>query len=168
MKSMRLLFGLLCFLGCCLPGTSKAGGYKITKVIEVGPAAWVPFQGPLHWSPDGTMLAYFANNYLMISDTLGNTREVKKIDMYPHRCKWVSEDQIGVRLKKKISDDSTLLRLVVIDVGSGRERVVQECMRTSLSRFQAADPRHHIPDLMPGRSSYLLKRLRSTHGLNTT
>ncbi len=34
----------------------------------------------------------------------------------------------------------------------------------ALSGFQAADLRYHIPDLTPGRSSYLLKRLR-THGL---
>ena len=34
-----------------------------------------------------------------------------------------------------------------------------------LSGFQAADLRHHISDLTPGRSSYLLKRLH-THGLS--
>ncbi len=34
----------------------------------------------------------------------------------------------------------------------------------AISGFRAADLRAHIPDLTPGRSSYLLKRLR-THGL---
>ena len=34
----------------------------------------------------------------------------------------------------------------------------------SISGFRAGDLRKHIPDLSPGRASYLLKRLR-THGL---
>jgi hypothetical protein len=108
-------------------GLSFAASYKVTKVIEVGPAAWVPFTGPLRWSPDGTMLAYFANNYLMISDTLGKSREVKWIDIgiTPKRFEWVSDEKIAINLPKYRLPDSTLYNTItVIDVNTGQDTIV--------------------------------------------
>jgi hypothetical protein len=124
---MRTLV-MTCLLAAGLfHGLSFASGYEVTKVIEVGPAAWVPFTGPLRWSPDGTMLAYFANNYLMISDTLGNSREVYKIDIgiTPRRFEWVSNDKIAINLPKYKLPDSTLYKTItVVDINTGQDTVV--------------------------------------------
>jgi hypothetical protein len=117
-----------------------AAGYKVTKVIEVGPAAWVPFTGPLRWSPDGTMLAHWANNYLKISDTLGNVRDVKAIDsgVMLRRYEWVSNDKIGVMLAKRFDLDSNFYTLMVIDINTGQDTVVEQ---------YKVNPRKRVPDM---------------------
>ncbi|MFH1374745.1 MAG: hypothetical protein ABII79_13220 [bacterium] len=120
---------VIMLLGGLIVGSVPASGYKITKVIEVGPVAWVPFTGPLRWSPDGTMLAYFVNNYLMISDTLGNTREVKSIDIgiSPRRFEWVSNDKVAINMPKRRESDSTLYKTItLVDVNTGQETIVAE------------------------------------------
>ena len=63
--------------------------YKITKVVEIGPADEGFMSWPLRWSPDGKWLAYFHNGYLTLSDTLGNSHQVKKIDFFPRRYEWI-------------------------------------------------------------------------------
>ena len=83
MKNLNLIVMSL-LLGICwgLIGCSaSAGDYTIEKVVEIGPADWVPFLGPIRWSPDGTIISYFSQEYLMISDTLGNKRQVIRVDM---------------------------------------------------------------------------------------
>jgi hypothetical protein len=119
--------GFVVGLGALLSTVGSTAGYEITKVIEVGPAAWVPFTGPLRWSPDGTMLAYFANNYLMISDTLGNSREVKSIDIgiTPRRFEWVSNDKVAINLPKYELPDSTLYNTItLVDINTGQDQIV--------------------------------------------
>ena len=133
---MRLLLTVL-ITAIIIYSPCLAGGYKITNVIEVGPAAWVPFSGPLRWSPDGSQIAFFAKSHLLVSDTLGNTREVKKIEMYPHRHHWVSDTQIAIMLKKNLPADSVYYRLVLVDVESGNETVLEECYRGTTSKSQA-------------------------------
>jgi len=112
-------------------GAVSAAGYKVTKVIEVGPAATViGMSGSVKWSPDGTMLAYFANNYLMVSDTLGNSRQVAAIpEQYPVRAEWASGTEFAVRLKGEQRSDSTLYQLLVYDIESGESRLVDEYWR---------------------------------------
>lgn len=111
-----------------LHGVSFGTSYKVTKVIEVGPAASVPYVGgPLKWSPDGTMLAYFANNYLMISDTLGNSREVWKIDIgiTPRRFEWASNDKVAINLPRHRASDSALYKTItVVDINTGQDEIV--------------------------------------------
>ncbi len=124
---MRLL--LTFFLLAITPFHSSAFGasYKVTKVIEVGPAAWVPFTGPLRWSPDGTYLAYFAYNYLMVSDTLGNSRKVWKIDegTTPRRFEWASNDKVAINLPRRLTSDSTVYKTItLVDINTGKDEVV--------------------------------------------
>jgi len=122
----RFVTTLLLTVGL-LPGVSLATSYKVTKVIEVGPAAQVSYASPLEWSPDGTMLAYLANNYLMVSDTLGNSREVYKIDIgiRPRRFEWASNDKIAINLPRYRLPDSALYNTItVVDVNSGQDMIV--------------------------------------------
>jgi hypothetical protein len=138
----RLVFGFL--LTFALTGlTPLAARYKVTRVIEVGPAVPLLTGGALKWSPDGTMLAYFADNYLMISDTLGNSRQVAPIapPMFPARAEWVSNNEFAVSLNDREHHDSALYQLVVYDVTTGAERLVDEYWRTAWT-------------LMPGHESY--------------
>jgi len=132
---MRVLIITLLLLAGLFHGLSFGAGYKITKVIEVGPAASVPYVGgPMKWSPDGTKLAYFAHNYLMISDTLGNSREVWKIDIgiTPRRSEWVSNDKVAINLPKRRASDSALYKTItVVDVNTGQETTVAEWQTVS-------------------------------------
>jgi len=125
---MRVLILTLLLLAGLFNSLSYAAGYKVTKVIEVGPAASVPFVGgPLKWSPDGTKLGYFANNYLMISDTLGNSRQVWKIDIgiTPRRFEWVSNDKVAINLPKRRESDSALYKTItLVDVNTGQDEVI--------------------------------------------
>jgi len=124
---MRVFISTLLLTVCLLCTTTTALDFEITKVIEVGPAAWVPFTGPLRWSPDGTKLAYFAHNYLMISDTLGNSQEVMKIDsgITPHRFEWVSNDKIAINMPQRRKSDSTLIKTItMIDIATGEDEIV--------------------------------------------
>jgi len=93
-----------------------ADGYKVTKVVEVGPAAWIPFTGPIKWSPDGENIAYFANNYLMISDTLGIRQEILYIDsgITPRRFEWVSDEDIAINLPKYTELDSNFINSIIL------------------------------------------------------
>jgi len=124
-------------------GSTHAADYEITEVIEIGPAAQVLSHGSVKWSPDGTMLAYFADNFLMISDTLGNSREVVSIpDMYPFRFQWVSNHEIVASLKEsERRSDSTLYQLTLWDIDSGSKTIIQEVWRTRSS-------------LQPGKTCY--------------
>jgi hypothetical protein len=83
------------------------------------------------------MLAYFANNHLMISDTLGNSREVAPIQqgLYPIRAEWASAGEFAVCLEDRDRRDSALFRMVVYDVATGAERVVDEYYWTQWSHL---------------------------------
>jgi hypothetical protein len=108
-------------------GLSFAASYKVTKVIEVGPAAQVSYAAPLKWSPDGSMLAFLANNYLMVSDTSGHIREVKAVEIgiTPRRFEWVSNDKVALNLRNRSSSDSALYNtLTVVDINTGLENVI--------------------------------------------
>lgn len=133
---MRLILTFLT-LALIIASTSLAGGYKITDVIEVGPAAWVPYLGPLKWSPDGTKLAYFANEYLMVSDTLGSSRAVMALDMYPYRCAWISNTEMAIRLASHRGRGATHYKMIVVDVNTGLSTVLLECDRTDTSLREA-------------------------------
>jgi hypothetical protein len=141
-EDMRTLLKVTVVFALVGAATSAAAGYKVTKVIEVGPAVSLLNGGALKWSPDGTMLAYFANNHLMISDTLGNSRQVAPIGVFsPMRAAWVSNSEFAVNLADRRRTDSVLYRLVVFDIDDGSQREVRQCWETRWS-------------LLPGHSGF--------------
>jgi len=106
---------------------SFALDYVIKEVIEIGEADFVPFLGPVKWSPDGSQLAFIKNGILKISDTLGNVREVGKLDMAPHSFDWVSENQIAVSMRAYPGPSiNTEEKLVLMDTQTGRITSVHE------------------------------------------
>ncbi|MCX6827813.1 MAG: hypothetical protein NT002_00800 [candidate division Zixibacteria bacterium] len=119
-----IIIGLL--LGICwgLIGCSaSAGDYTIEKVVEIGPADWVPFLWPIKWSPDGTKISYFYNGYLMISDTLGHSRQAWKVNTFPLKYEWLSNDEIFVH-QRFLGGNRTIVRLSIVDINTGQERVL--------------------------------------------
>lgn len=131
MKTTLIGLVLLMIVGV---SQGQAGGYKVTRVIEVGPAASVQAGGSVKWSPDGTQIAFFAHNHLMVADTLGNSRRVAAIsDAYPVRAEWASDTEFAVRLKGEKRADSTLYQLMVYDVESRKSRLLDEFWRHSRS-----------------------------------
>ncbi|MGH8016102.1 MAG: hypothetical protein ACREBV_07925, partial [Candidatus Zixiibacteriota bacterium] len=114
-----------------LPYTGFGLDYTIKEVIEVGEADFVPFLGPLKWSPDGTMIAFTKGGVLKVSDTLGNVREVAKLKMGAHRFDWLSNDRIAVQLKAYPGPVmSTENKIILIDVTTGIETSVHEYKTT--------------------------------------
>lgn len=93
------------------------------KLIEIGPADWEPMDKPLKWSPTGAMLSYFNDDFLMISDTLGNNHRVDSIDLKPYRYEWLSDDQIIVNLRALRGNIDTM-KIVIIDANSGDESIL--------------------------------------------
>lgn len=76
-------------------GSSVYAGYRVERVVEIGPGGG-PIVGTMQWSPDGTQLAYFADGYLMVSDTLGNSRQVVKLEGRVRRFVWLDNDRVAV------------------------------------------------------------------------
>jgi dipeptidyl aminopeptidase/acylaminoacyl peptidase len=141
MKRLLILIGVQ--VVCLLMAAHVWAGYRVTKVIEVGPAISFFAGGALKWSPDGTKLAYFANGYLFVSDTLGISQQVASIPqpMYPRGAEWVSDSELAVDLRAFQQPDSSLCQLTVYDIETGHSRVVEQFWRTRWT-------------MMPGHTSY--------------
>ncbi|MEE8404170.1 MAG: hypothetical protein V3S17_02140, partial [candidate division Zixibacteria bacterium] len=97
---MKPRFLTLLLLIMLIRSHSSALDYEITSVIEVGEADFHPYLSPVIWSPDGTMLAFTKGGIIKVSDTLGNVRDIIKLDMPIHRWDWVSDKQIAVSMRK--------------------------------------------------------------------
>lgn len=110
-KSIIALTMLLLFISCyCF-----AKDYNINKVIEVGQSDLAPISSPLKWSPDGTKLAYFFNQSLYLSDTLGNSREITHFDLFAHRFEWLSDFEIVIHLQN-YSSEPLFHKLIKVDI----------------------------------------------------
>lgn len=103
-----------------------AADFEVTKVIEVGPADEGFMSWPLRWSPDGKWLAFFRGDRLMLADTLGGTKEVKRLDLGPRRFEWVSNEEIAGYFDQGTIPDSSIQRISIIDVTDGAETVLEE------------------------------------------
>ncbi|RKX26270.1 MAG: hypothetical protein DRP45_03955 [Candidatus Zixiibacteriota bacterium] len=129
---MKVLLIALVGVLAVTASSTLAADYEITRVIEVGPAKTAGCAVSVRWSPDGTMLAYFANNHLMISDTLGNSHEVSSIhDLSPYRHEWVSDQDIAVRLEDRSrKTDSALNQLILYNIATGDEVIMEVYWKT--------------------------------------
>lgn len=122
---MKPRFLALLLLIMLISSHSRALDYEITSVIEVGEADFHPYLSPVIWSPDGTMLAFTKGGVIKISDTLGNVRDIIKLDMPIHRWDWVSDEQIAVYMRKFTGQGiSTIEHLSTIDINLKREAPV--------------------------------------------
>ncbi len=110
-----------------------AADFEVTKVVEIGPADLVPFLGPLKWSPDGTMISYFSKGYLMISDTLGNTHQVRKVESMPRVYEWVSDSLICIDSQTDFRRAGEISDKVMINVYDGTERTAQDFFQELVS-----------------------------------
>jgi hypothetical protein len=106
---------------------ASALDYEIMKIVEIGPADWVPMQGPLKWSPDGSKLAFFHRGELSIADTTGKIRGIKKFDLVPHLFEWISNDEISIYLRAKEGIGQN--KLLLININSGQETDIVEFVR---------------------------------------
>ena len=88
-----------------LTASGRALDFEIKEVIKVGPIYGFALYPPMLWSPDGTMLAYFANNCLMIADTLGHARQAAKVEMVPDRFCWAGNGEVIVKEVVRSSRD---------------------------------------------------------------
>ncbi|GEM_PF-1703676 len=103
-----------------------AADFEVTKVIEIGPANQGFMSWPLRWSPDGKWLAFFRGDRLMLADTLGGTKEVKRLDLGPRRFEWVSNEEIAGYFDQGTIPDSSIQRILIIDITDGAETVLEE------------------------------------------
>jgi hypothetical protein len=113
----------LCIL-FSIKGTAVS--FEITDVVEVGRIFGGGMYRPAQWSPDGTMLAYFHDGHLLVSDTLGNSRIVTEIELAPHGYEWVSNEEIVLHQRKQDTNLVMWNRLIRIDIGSGEKTVLEE------------------------------------------
>jgi hypothetical protein len=116
------------------PEVSLAADYEIVKVIEVGPCDGGPMSWPLKWSPDGTKLAYFYNNSLYISDTLGHSTEVTHFDLYPYSYEWLSDYEVIIHIMNNPVPQPH--KLVKVDVKTGQVTVLEEFTRRLGIRYE--------------------------------
>jgi hypothetical protein len=112
---------------------SSAQDFKIEKVVEIGPADWVPLLWPIKWSPDGTKISYFNKGYLMISDTLGNSHQVMKVDMMPFRYEWVSNEEIAITFKGQEKAGAIPYKLSLFNIDNASETVLEQFLRNGSS-----------------------------------
>ena len=106
---------------------SFALDYEITSVIEVGEADFHPYLSPVIWSPDGTMLAFTKDGVIKISDTLGNVRDIIKLDMPIHNWAWVSDKEIAVHMRRFTGNGpETVEELSLINILANSKSVVHK------------------------------------------
>ena len=96
--------------------TTMSADYEITKVIEVGPCTGEPSLTPLRWSPDGKYVAYFLNGTLMLSDSLGNSSAITKLDYSPRMFEWLSNNELIINIFKRLSESVVDYKLIQVDV----------------------------------------------------
>ena len=164
MKTGKLSFILACLLivFALSVGSVSAGEYEITRIIEVGPAQPVPMTWPLKWSPDGTKLAFFNNNTLFLSDTLGNCKEIVTLDLTPHRYAWLSNNEIILKLMDN-EIRLKLFRLVKLDINTGIMITLEEYYSKMGTRLKNNPKSFDGPGLtIEGRVFYRTNIQRST------
>jgi hypothetical protein len=113
-------------------GMVSGGGYKITKVIDVGPADIGPMVWPFKWSPDGIHLAYFSGGALNVCDTLGKNYGVFSFDLSVHRYEWLSDYEIlihGFRDTAVSGRPAYYNRLAELDILNGNQTILEEYFR---------------------------------------
>jgi hypothetical protein len=119
LASIALALFLLC---------TNSSGYEVTKVIAVDSADSRPAKEAARWSPDGTQLAYFKQGRLMLSDTLGNVRQVTTERFGVHLYEWLSNSEIVLTDRQFPGDRSSIFKVVHINLESGQATVLDECV----------------------------------------
>ncbi|SYZ72347.1 hypothetical protein TRIP_C20462 [Candidatus Zixiibacteriota bacterium] len=117
---------ILTFVILIIASAAMAGKYKIDRLINVAPANWIPKNGPVKFSPDGSQVAFFYRGYLYISDTLGLEHQASlDSTIYPVRYEWLSNDEIILQ-RQILRNTTAVRRLCVINIDSGEERTILE------------------------------------------
>ena len=131
--------------------------YKITKVVEIGPADPVPFIGPLKWSPDGQWISYFHKGYLMLSDTLGQSHQVCKMEMMPWKYEWLSNNEIVIHSKISRNGQSHF-KLSIIDISTEGENIIIDKTESWQDQVEKDLPSYDGPrKTLEGNVLYLAK-----------
>jgi hypothetical protein len=107
---------------------AKSSAYEITKVIAVDSADSRPAKEAARWSPDGTQLAYFKQGRLMLSDTLGNVRQVTTERFGVHLYEWLSDSEIVLTDRQFPGDRSSIFKVVHVNLESGQATVLDKCV----------------------------------------
>jgi hypothetical protein len=107
----------------------RAIDFTITEIVPVGPYYGGGMYRPAQWSPNGTMLAYFSDGKLLVSDTLGNSRTVTEIELAPHRYVWASDDEIVLFQRTFDTGHVIINRLSRVNIDSGEESVIAQYTR---------------------------------------
>ncbi|MDD5425725.1 MAG: hypothetical protein PHN52_04490 [candidate division Zixibacteria bacterium] len=128
--------------------------YEIKEVIEIGPLNRATYD-PIKWSANDSLVSYFANGYLMLTDTLGNKREVAKLDMDPHCVEWLSWKEIVVSLKR-IEKMLTKKKLIRFNIDTGEQEIIDECQWRVGHPTSLEDPSYQGPYLtLEGNAYYI-------------
>ncbi len=112
---MKRIFVFLILLTGLAFFRADAADYRITREIDVGPMVGGVTMGPLKWSPDGLNLAYISRDVLVLSDTLGNTRQSVTFDMPAYRMEWLSKYELVIELSRS-EGNKDYHRLVKVDI----------------------------------------------------
>ena len=143
---MRVVLAVMAVVFLAAHGLCLGAGYEITKVIEVGPLNRSPMIGPMKWSPDGNQVAYFAFDYLMLTDTLGKAKQVCKLDGNRRRFEWLSDREVLICTRQEY-EDTIQYKLVQVDVTTGDQSVIRQ-YRKGLGQYAG-------PDQTPFNGPYL-------------
>jgi len=122
---MRLFVATFLLVSGLLAAFCGAADIKVAEVIEIGPCGGGPLFRPVKWSPDGSMIAYFNGQKLMVADTLGKTREVFTIDYVARPFEWISDSEIVVYQREFNNNPYRMHKLSIITL-SGTETVLAE------------------------------------------
>ncbi len=138
---MRKLVSMLLGMAIVVSHTnSSAAELVITKVLEVGPGRSSLYEEPLKFSPDGSLLSYFSGRTLMVSDTLGNTREILQMDSNPIFYQWLNDNELVVMEHRRLGRGSDYRRMVQIEVSSNTMQVLAEHTRPPFGQTATTEP----------------------------
>jgi hypothetical protein len=124
---MFLLFAFVSEIG-------YADDYEIIQVFKVGPCSGGTSIGPVKWSPDGTKISYFHESSLYISDTLGNNRKIRKLELPIQRYEWLSNYEIVIHLRD-FTTKSGINKLIKLDINDSSVSVLEKYKRFFGGRY---------------------------------
>jgi hypothetical protein len=140
---MRLFVAAFLVMVGLIGGPCLAADVKVAEVIEIGPCGGGPLFRPVKWSPDGSMIAYFNGQKLMVADTLGKAREVFTIDYVARPFEWISDSEIVLYQREFNNEPYRMHKLSIITL-SGIETVLAEekVPKSNISSKPSFSPPH--------------------------
>jgi hypothetical protein len=159
-KTIVVLTVVVLGLGVWPATTGRSSDYQVSQVIVIGPGPAGPLFRPIKWSPDGSKIAYFKGQILMVADTLGDSREILTIDYVARHSEWTSDTTVVFVQREYCNSRPRRFRLSVVSLNGVETILEDESVATS------DKPSFSIPRKTPSGVVYYFSDVAGANNLH--